>query len=216
MPPAGSSYPGRRQNEYQYHQYPPQGQSPAAAAAAHNPYANYYPPPYHGHPQAQHYAQPWYPQYHPHQQPQYTMPQRQYLPPQPHSPLVVSSHPTYQHVAPVNRQQVQTPPIAHSHTPPVAQSFTPQPAPSTPSAASQAVLSPTTPTTSMSASTPPASSSSRPPSSAPFQHPAQVPPQTQPIAPAQAQAVSQSQPPSRLPFYPTVCSFPPYRKRAAR
>lgn len=152
VPPALPLYPGRRQDNYHYHQqtHPP---------LPHNPYATYHhPPPHYGHPHAPHYPQPWYP---PYQQPQYPMPPRPYQQTPPHNPIVVSSHPHSQPVPPVTRPPVQTPPAPK----PEPQIDTPQPAPSTPSASSLAQVSPTSPTTTMSTSTPPVSS--RPSFSAP-------------------------------------------------
>ncbi|KAF2805186.1 cysteine proteinase [Mytilinidion resinicola] len=157
VPPAVPIYQGRRHGEY----YPPQTHSPV-----HNPYANFHPQ-YHGPPHASPYQQQWYPYHQPQHQHQYSMPPRQYQPQSHGSPVVVSSHPPMQPVAPVSRQLGQTPPIAHSRTPPVPRNYTPQQAPSTPSVASQAHVSPPSTTTTMTTPEPPPSASSRPSFSAP-------------------------------------------------
>ena len=110
MPPAI-----RRQGDHYY--LPPQAHSPVPM----NMYSGYHHPAQFpgAHP---YYPQQFYPpQYH-HPQYQHALPPRHFPqhppPPQQHSPVVVSSHPHIQSVAPVHRQPVRTPPVAHTHTPP--------------------------------------------------------------------------------------------------
>ncbi|EKG11750.1 Peptidase C19 ubiquitin carboxyl-terminal hydrolase 2 [Macrophomina phaseolina MS6] len=192
----------RRPGDHYY--LPPQTHSPVPM----NVYGNYY------HPAQHHGAHPYYPQqfyppqYH-HPQYQHPLPPRpfpQAPPPQQHSPVVVSSHPHIQSVAPVHRHAVRTPPVAHTHTPPaplVAHSSTPQPAPSTPSVHSQPLVSPSTPTIAQSTATPPPLSTSSRPSFS-----------------------SQHAPPSpglKMPFYPNLPwlskpeePFPPKARRQRR
>ncbi|OMP88683.1 putative ubiquitin carboxyl-terminal hydrolase 3 [Diplodia seriata] len=196
MPPAI-----RRQGDHYY--MPPQAHSPVPM----NMYSGYH------HPAQYHGGYPYYPQqFHPpqyHPQYQHPLPPRpfpQHPPPQQHSPVVVSSHPHIQSVAPVHRHAVRTPPVAHTHTPPaplVAHSSTPQPAPSTPSVHSQALVSPSTPTMAQSIATPPL-------------HPATSHPSFS----------SQHAPPSpgvKMPFYPSLPwysnpeePFPPKAHRQRR
>lgn len=198
MPPAI-----RRQGDHYY--MPPQAHSPVPM----NMYSGYHHPAQFpgAHP---YYPQQFYPpQYH-HPQYQHALPPRHFPqhppPPQQHSPVVVSSHPHIQSVAPVHRQPVRTPPVAHTHTPPaplVAHSSTPQPAPSTPSVHSQTLVSPSTPTIAQSTATPPLIPATS--------HPA---------------LLSQHAPPSpgvKMPFYPSLPwysnpdePFPPKARRQRR